>query len=293
MADAGFKACLKAVLDGPADLSGFGMERLAIEGKAYPVGINEFEESLRINGKGEIGYFLRRPVGDQGGGEVGLYAGKASPDEVKALIQLLLDSNLDALVPAHPEPGAMCWGLAIVANGRENRFFTGTVDPAVLIPIKKLRTELDKWEAKAMAAPVWTLAMEAAQKPSKTAAWREFVLKFSNTGKEGIWIDHPAALDGSNPGRACHLVFGDAPQIQPGITPLPMSTQKAPLRFPKDAPALLWIGAGESVEIPAAVENPGAGPFAGRIAYSTYPGVETTAGRRRFAGGVFTEDFRF
>ena len=293
MADSSFKISLQAVLDNPVELSGFGLERSATEGRVFPIGVHEFEERLSLNRKGQIAYFLRRPAGDQGGIEVGLYNGLATPEEVTALVQLAIDSDLDALQSAHPEPGAMCWGLASVATGQENRFFTGIGDPAVLIPIKTLRQALDKLETKALANPVWSLSLNAKAKPSPTAGWTELTLVFANSGTEGIWIDHPTLLDGKSPGLSCQLVYGDKPQIQQGITPLPMTVKKTTMRYPPDSPAMLWIGPGAKVEVVAAVESPTGGPFLGRIAYVTYPGTDRTAGHIRFAGGVFTKDFEF
>src|SRR4051794_13009628 len=102
MVEGGFKQTLQAVMDGRADVNGFGLERSATEGIVFPDGTHEFQETLSLTGKGDIVYFLRRPVGDQGGSEVGFYRGKAKPEEIKALLQLLIDSDLDALEPAHP-----------------------------------------------------------------------------------------------------------------------------------------------------------------------------------------------
>lgn len=292
MAGPGFADTLQAVLDDPAALSGFGLERLAFEGRMFAGGIPEFEERLKIDGKGEITYSLRRAVGD-GAGEVGLYKGQADAGEMKRLLEALRDANLDALEPDHPEPGSMTWGLSIVAGGRELRFFTALANPEVLMPIKSLRTLLDTFEAKAMTGPVWTLNLAVKAMPERKPGWKEFLFRFTNTGSEGIWIDHPAHLDGKTPARSCRLVYGQAPVIQAGITPLPMETEKASLRFPKDSPELIWVGPGAAVDVRAAVETPKGGPFLGRIAYVVYPGEEWTAGRMRFAGALFSEDFGF
>lgn len=294
MASGGFKDSLERVKgDAARLLPSLGLERSATEGTIHPGGIPEFEERLSVEGNGDVTYLLRRPAGDQGGAEVGLYRGSLKPEEVNALLQLCLDSDLDKLEPAHPEPGAMKWGLALMAAGMESRFFTGTGDPAVLMPIKKLRSELDRIEGLAMHGPVWTLSLEAKPNPDVASGWREIVFRFANSGKEGIWIDHPAALDGKSPSRACHLVFGKAPQIKQGETPLPMETTKALLRYPPDSPRLLWVGPGAAVEVKGAIQQPANGPFLGRIAYACYPGEERTAGRRRFSGGVFSADFQF
>jgi hypothetical protein len=292
MAGPGFADTLQAIFDDPAALSGFGLERLAFEGRMHAGGIPEFEERLNVNGNGEIAYLLRRAVGD-GAGEVGLYKGQADPGELKRLLEAVRDAELDSLEPEHPEPGSMTWGLSVVAGGSELRFFTALSDPQVLIPIKALRTLLDSFEAKAMSGPVWTLGLAVKPLPERKQGWKEILFRFANTGSEGIWIDHPAHLDGKTPARSCRLIYGQAPVIQAGITPLPMETEKATLRYPKDSPELIWLGPGAAVEVRAAVEAPGGGPYLGRIAYVAYPGEERTAGQRRFAGAVFSEDFRF
>lgn len=296
-----FRQALGGLLKGDEGLrAGFGLERRTTAGPPIPPDAFCWEESLTVQGNGNIALKTRRSIADVSAEPIGEFQSAQGKDVVMNLVRLVLDSGLDVQPPFRVEPTDVQVRLGVIVGGITHASSIGMRDPAALAPLRPLLQQLDRLAAEARKYPVISLALQLERPPAMTAGRMEIPvdLSFVNTGLSGFWITHPSTLasrdaSGATTTEHCGFLCGRRPDPQPGITPLPMALERSPLvAAAMDGKAFLWVPPSSRVSIrfTAAVGFPSTGTYVARAVFSSYQGDDSLGGQPRLRGCVFSNE---
>jgi hypothetical protein len=293
-----FDQLLTRIVEGDeAAREGFGFSRMTTAGVLTPGGVFEWEDRLEIRGDGMVSQTTCRSFADNPGDRPGLYELRTPPASIGYLAGLIRDAKLEDLPPVRTGVASNIIRLSVVADGIAVERAVSARDPDALEPLQPLLNAFIPLTVQLQQYPTMALDLELRlDAPPKTPvgpAELKGVLRFSNPGRRGFWIAHPAALEQDGRFERCELVYGQLPVIEPDIMPRPLELQQAPLTAQGDgARGLIWLHPGGEALIPFGAELTFAEPgrhFV-RAVFATYHGGVSIGGQTRFQGAVFSKD---
>lgn len=283
-------AALDRALKGDAQvLQGLGVEEAVITSPLW-------DDRLAFDGRGQVTFTSKRAPGDRGGGPIGVFGGKVTKDELKALLTALRQLAAAPPPPVRGEAYQTRVLLTVLAGGHEWALAT-TATPPALEPLQPVLAICGRAQAQAMEKPLRSLAVTLEVAGAISGAGPvPLVLHLHNAGDEGAWVSNPLRVSNQKEHERAELVYARPLVFTPGVTPVPVPPRRTFLvpRVPaaEDEPRYRWVPAKGEIAVPvqAVVEAGSAKELVLRAALFLDEGAEMVAGQPRLRGSVFSAD---
>jgi hypothetical protein len=277
----------------------FGLERRYSTGMfAVLAGIYEWEQRLQLSGQGIARAAVYRSLGDRGGDPTGIYQTTFSPEQVRDLAGLALDSGILDYDAGHIEPGDLMIRIRFAALGIMHDVFLSMDITPEEEKIRQFLTTLTKLDKEVRKHPFRTLTITASvtgEIPKAGARKRvPILLTLRNEGPQGHWVRNPAAMIPDGQLERRYVTWARKPEMRPGETSLPTSfvngaLEPAATRGPQYA--VIWLApqSETKIECSAIVNFPSAGTYYFKAGFTTFEGGHVYEGAGRWVGGVFSQ----